>query len=199
VDYLGYLLMAAGLFFVVSGLGLVRMPDLFTRMHAGTKATTLGSLLVLIGVGCVQPQWTGKLAILAAFTLLTNPLSSSVLARAAYLSGTDGRGRPRQALQVEGRRARGGSPKRGEDMIGLLALLLFAWMIAGALLAVRHADLLQTVVGLALVSLGAVGQFLLLQAPDVALTEAAIGVAAATFVLLMGVRQFGRREDRSLR
>jgi len=90
VDYLGYLLMAAGLFFfVVSGLGLVRMPDLFTRMHAGTKATTLGSLLVLIGVGCVQPQWTGKLAILAAFTLLTNPLSSSVLARAAYLSGTD--------------------------------------------------------------------------------------------------------------
>lgn len=84
-------------------------------------------------------------------------------------------------------------------MTGLLALLLFAWMIAAAVLAVREADLLQTVVGLALVSLGAVGQFFLLQAPDVALTEAAIGVAAASFVLLMGVRQFGRREDRSLR
>jgi len=78
---------------------------------------------------------------------------------------------------------------------GLFALLLFAGMVAGALLAVRQADLLQAVIGLSLVSLGAVGQFFLLQAPDVALTEAALGVAASSFVLLMGVRQFGRHEE----
>ncbi|AGA91139.1 monovalent cation/proton antiporter, MnhG/PhaG subunit [Thioflavicoccus mobilis 8321] len=90
MTYLGYLLMAGGLFFFwVSGLGLIRMPDFFTRMHAGTKATTLGSLLMLLGAACLVPAWAPKLLILAVFTLATNPLSSSVLARAAYRSGTD--------------------------------------------------------------------------------------------------------------
>jgi multicomponent Na+:H+ antiporter subunit G len=90
VDYLGYLLTAGGLFFFwVSGLGLIRMPDFFTRMHAGTKATTLGSLLVLLGVACLQPLWAPKLLLLVAFILLTNPLSGSVLARAAQRTGTD--------------------------------------------------------------------------------------------------------------
>ena len=83
-------------------------------------------------------------------------------------------------------------------MTGVLTLLLYLWMIAGAILAIRQTDLLQAVVGLSLVSLGAVGQFFLLHAPDVALTEAAIGVAAGSFVLLMGVRQFGRNEERDL-
>lgn len=83
-------------------------------------------------------------------------------------------------------------------MTGLLAIVLFAWMIAGAVLAIRQQDLLQSVIGLSLVSLGAVGQFFLLQAPDVALTEAAIGVAAGSFVMLMGVRQFGRTEKKEL-
>jgi energy-converting hydrogenase B subunit D len=83
-------------------------------------------------------------------------------------------------------------------MTGVLTLLLYLWMIAGAILAIRQTDLLQAVVGLSLVSLGAVGQFFLLHAPDVALTEAAIGVAAGSFVLLMGVRQFGRDEERDL-
>jgi multicomponent Na+:H+ antiporter subunit G len=90
MTYLGYLLMAGGLFFFwVSGLGLIRMPDLFTRMHAGTKATTLGSLMMLLGAACLAPAWAPKLLILAVFTLATNPLSASVLARAAHRSGTD--------------------------------------------------------------------------------------------------------------
>lgn len=83
-------------------------------------------------------------------------------------------------------------------MTGLLAIVLFIWMIAGAVLAIRQSDLLQSAIGLSLVSLGAVGQFFLLHAPDVALTEAAIGVAAGSFVMLMGVRQFGRSERKDL-
>ena len=83
-------------------------------------------------------------------------------------------------------------------MTGLLTLLFYLWMLAGAVLTIRHTDLLQAVLGLSLVSLGAVGQFFLLHAPDVALTEAAIGAAAGSFVLLMGVRQFGRDEGRNL-
>ena len=91
MELLGYLLMGGGAFFFwVSGLGLIRMPDVFTRMHAGAKATTMGSLLMLAGAACVVPEWAPRLLLLALFILLTNPLSSSVLARAAYRSGTAG-------------------------------------------------------------------------------------------------------------
>ncbi|MBK1721052.1 monovalent cation/H(+) antiporter subunit G [Thiocystis violacea] len=91
MEILGYVLMAGGAFFFwVSGLGLIRMPDVFTRMHAGAKATTMGSLLMLLGAACVEPAWAPRLLLLALFILLTNPLSSSVLARAAYRSGTLG-------------------------------------------------------------------------------------------------------------
>lgn len=88
MEYLGYTLMSGGMFFFwVSGLGLIRLPDLLTRMHAGAKASTLGSLLMLLGAACLMPAWAPKLLIIAVFILLTNPLSSSVLARAAYRSG----------------------------------------------------------------------------------------------------------------
>ncbi|AFL73081.1 Na(+)/H(+) antiporter subunit B [Thiocystis violascens] len=83
-------------------------------------------------------------------------------------------------------------------MTGLLAIVFFAWMIGAAIMAILQTDLLQSALGLSLLSLGAVGQFFLLQAPDVALTEAAIGVAASSFVMLMGVRQLGRAEKKDL-
>lgn len=83
-------------------------------------------------------------------------------------------------------------------MTGLLAIAFFAWMIGAAIMAILQTDLLQSALGLSLLSLGAVGQFFLLQAPDVALTEAAIGVAASSFVMLMGVRQLGRAENKDL-
>jgi len=89
VELIGHTLIGAGLvFFWISGLGLVRMPDFFTRMHAGTKATTLGALLTLLGAAFLAPAWAPKFVLLAVLTLLTNPLSASVLARAAYRSGT---------------------------------------------------------------------------------------------------------------
>lgn len=106
LTYLGHALLATGLFFFwVSGLGLIRMPDLFTRMHAGTKATTLGSLLTLLGAACLQPDWAPKLLLLAVFILLTNPLSASVLARAGYRTGTTG-----LTLKVDARAERDREP-----------------------------------------------------------------------------------------
>jgi len=84
-------------------------------------------------------------------------------------------------------------------MTALLVIVLFAWMIGGAVMAIRQTDLLQASLGLSLLSLGAVGQFFLLHAPDVALTEAAIGAAAGSFVMLIGVRQLGRDEDKELK
>lgn len=90
MDILGGLLLIAGAAFLLfGGLGLVRMPDLFNRIQAGTKATTLGTLLSLAGVACLQPDWALKLLLIGLFILFTNPISSQVLARAAHRIGTE--------------------------------------------------------------------------------------------------------------
>ncbi len=82
---IGYILGFLGVaLFFISGLGLLRMPDTLTRMQTATKASTLGSLLVILSVACFEPQWTLKLIVLAIFLLITNPISSSLLAKATY-------------------------------------------------------------------------------------------------------------------
>lgn len=83
----GLLLVAGAIFLLLGGLGLVRMPDVFNRIQAGTKATTLGTLFSLAGFACLQPEWAIKLFLIGLFVLFTNPLSSQVLARAAHRSG----------------------------------------------------------------------------------------------------------------
>lgn len=85
-ELVGSLLVLLGAFFLFSaGLGLLRMPDVFTRIQAGTKASTLGNILVLTGLAFYHPGWTFKLLIVAYFVLMTNPLSSHALSRAAYV------------------------------------------------------------------------------------------------------------------
>ncbi len=87
-EYLGFLFIFFGVMaFVVSAIGLIRMPDVYTRMHVGTKSTTMGTILVIIGACFIEPSWSFKLLLLAAFILLTNPLSSSVIARATHSDG----------------------------------------------------------------------------------------------------------------
>jgi len=60
------------------------MPDVYNRLQVGTKATTLGTILSLIGLAFIIPGWSGKLILLIFFIMMTNPVSSHVLARAAY-------------------------------------------------------------------------------------------------------------------
>lgn len=85
----GILLVTGTAFLLFGGLGLMRMPDIFNRIQAGTKATTLGTLLTLAGAACLQPEWGLKLLLIGLFLLFTNPLSSQVLARAAHRSGVE--------------------------------------------------------------------------------------------------------------
>lgn len=85
----GVLLVGGTTFLLLGGLGLARMPDLFNRIQAGTKATTLGTLLSLGGAACLQPDWAIKLLLIGLFILFTNPLSSQILARAAHRIGTE--------------------------------------------------------------------------------------------------------------
>ena len=82
-------LLATGVAFIaIASIGVARLPDVFQRMHAATKAGGIGTSLVVLGVlvaGGVARPLTGVLTI--AFMLLTLSVASQLLARAAYLSG----------------------------------------------------------------------------------------------------------------
>lgn len=87
INILGYILILAGsLFLFLGALGLFRMPDVYNRLQAGTKATTLGALSTIIGVGMVETDWFLKTLIIAVFILMTNPIGSHSIARAARIS-----------------------------------------------------------------------------------------------------------------
>jgi len=85
-----FVLMAAGaLFSFASVLGIIRFPDIYTRIHAGTKALSGGALLILAGASIIAPTWqmAGKFMLVAAFLLATNPVASHAIARASYKHG----------------------------------------------------------------------------------------------------------------
>lgn len=77
------------IFLLLGALGILRMPDVYNKMHAGTKATTLGSILFLLGIsfGHYECGCFGKIIILILFVVFTNPVSSNALARAAHYVG----------------------------------------------------------------------------------------------------------------
>jgi len=80
-------LLAGAAFMFLASLGLLRMPDVYTRLQAGTKAATLGALALLLGLALAQPGWALKLLVIALFVMLTSPVSSSTIARATELAG----------------------------------------------------------------------------------------------------------------
>ena len=77
------------LFLFLGALGVFRMPDIYNRMQAGTKATTLGTLLFLTGIAIGHPECSCifKIIVLILFIIFTNPISSHALARAAHHIG----------------------------------------------------------------------------------------------------------------
>ena len=75
------------LFLFLGSLGVYRLPDVYNRLQAGTKCTTLGAFLTVIGVGLMNPGWLPKTLLIALFILLTNPISSHALGRAGQKSG----------------------------------------------------------------------------------------------------------------
>lgn len=83
------LLIIGGIFYALGGLGLIRMPDVYNRAQAGTKATTLGTFSVLIGAAFIMPHWIGKVLLILVFVAITNPVGSSTIIRSAYRSGVE--------------------------------------------------------------------------------------------------------------
>lgn len=74
---------------LIGGVGLVRLPDFYSRGHAVGMTDTLGAALIVIGM-MVEAGWSlnlARLAFILAFLLLTSPTASHALAHAAFTSG----------------------------------------------------------------------------------------------------------------
>lgn len=83
------LMVAGALFSLVAAIGLNRLPDLYTRMHAASKAGTVGSGLLLLAVGlhAADIATFGRALAGIIFFILTAPVSAHLLARAAHKVG----------------------------------------------------------------------------------------------------------------
>ena len=75
---------------LLAAIGVLRFPDTFSRMQASSKASTLGLACLLVGTGIQRPEVSVivRLASIAAFIMLTAPLTAHVIARVALHRGT---------------------------------------------------------------------------------------------------------------
>ena len=82
-------LIAGAALCLLAGIGLLRLPDVLTRMHAATKTQALGLLLVLAGAGLRlrSEGYVGALILVGLFQLLTVPVAAHMVGRAAYRTG----------------------------------------------------------------------------------------------------------------
>lgn len=82
-------LLGGAAFLGVSCVGLIRLPDFYSRAHAVGKAETLGSMLIMVGLALYNgAQWsTLKLLLILLIIVVTNPTATHAIARAAIRSG----------------------------------------------------------------------------------------------------------------
>lgn len=90
VDILaGVFLILGSLLSLTAAVGLLRFPDVLSRLHAATKPQVLGLLFILIGAGLRlgAPADIGILLVIGAFQLITSPVAAHMVGRAAYRAG----------------------------------------------------------------------------------------------------------------
>ena len=92
IDLLSWISILSGVFFMIVGtLGVVRMPDVYTRLHAAGMTDTMGAGLLLLGM-CLQAGLTLvliRLILIYAFILFTSPIGTHALASAALSGGVE--------------------------------------------------------------------------------------------------------------
>ena len=90
LDTSTWILMMAGCFFLlITGVGLLRFPDIYTRIHAGGMADTLATFLIFGGLA-LQSGFTlvtVKLVFIVAFIFITSPTATYALAQATFIAG----------------------------------------------------------------------------------------------------------------
>ncbi len=87
--FYGILMVIGALFMSLAGLGIIRMPDLYSRISAATKASTLGAafLLLSVAVKFQEPAIVVRMIAVIFFIALTAPISAHIIGRTAYLTG----------------------------------------------------------------------------------------------------------------
>lgn len=85
----GFFLFAGCFFMVVAAIGVVRLPDFFTRLHACGKADTLGQILIFFGLMIYEGfnLITIKMIFIVVFILVANPTATHAAAKAAFIRG----------------------------------------------------------------------------------------------------------------
>ena len=90
IDIISTMFLAAGAFIMITGtVGLLKMPDFYTRIHAAGKCDTLGQILIIFGCMIYEGFTfiTIKLLLVSAFYLLAGPAGCHALMKAAYVTG----------------------------------------------------------------------------------------------------------------
>lgn len=90
VDIVAWVLLVAGAFLTfAAGLGLLRFPDLLSRIHTAAKPQVLGMVLLMIGLALRlrEGRYLWMLLLVVAFQMLTAPVSAHLVARAGYRTG----------------------------------------------------------------------------------------------------------------
>lgn len=87
--FVSFLMLAGALFTLTAAIGILRLPDLYTRMHAASKAGTVGSGLIFLAIGFHSGEIATFVRAFAgiAFFVLTAPISAHLLARSAHQVG----------------------------------------------------------------------------------------------------------------
>ncbi|WP_170008045.1 monovalent cation/H(+) antiporter subunit G [Bacillus fonticola] len=87
----GFFVVTGVILTLVSAIGVVRLPDVYTRNHAASKSATLGVMCVLLGTFihfyAVEGQFNSRVLLSIAFIFLTAPVAGHLISRAAYYSG----------------------------------------------------------------------------------------------------------------
>jgi multicomponent Na+:H+ antiporter subunit G len=83
------LILAGSALALLAGIGIVRLPDVFARMHAATKPATLGLALICVGAAITDARLSdiAKLALVVALQFFTAPVGAHMVGRAAYHAG----------------------------------------------------------------------------------------------------------------
>ena len=119
-----FLLLSGGLFALAAAVGVLRLPDVLIRMHASTKAGTLGCGLILVALAVYSGETTviTRAIVAIVFLLLTAPIAAHMIGRAAYRTGAplwegtvidELRSPPPARSAGEGKEGPPSEPKRG--------------------------------------------------------------------------------------
>jgi len=175
------LILPGCVFLLAGGAGLLRMPDLYTRLHAASMTDTGATILLVSGMGVqaifIYGNWVAfaKLMLILAFALFTTPTASHALAKSALMGGlipADHDGDPMFDSMEE------------VEKLADVIVVLLTFLIVCTIGIIYLRDLLAAVILLGIYSLTAAGIFVVMDAVDVAFTEAAVGAGISTILLL---------------